>query len=220
MSTEATARDDRRFRRAAQGAVAFVVLLWAVHTVGWITGLPVERLGVLPRSEAGLTGVLTAPLVHGSWGHLVANSLPIIVLGTALVYGFPRAARIAIPLIWLGTGIGVWLFARDSWHIGASGLTHGMMFFVFVAGILRRDRRSIALALIVFFLYGGMIWTIFPRDPDVSFESHFFGAVTGVVLAFLLRRRDPLPEPKRYDWEGEDAGAEDDPDAAAPRREP
>jgi membrane associated rhomboid family serine protease len=103
--------------------------------------------------------------------------------------------------VWLGSGLGVWLFARGSYHIGASGLAHGLMFFVFVSGILRRDRLSIALSLIVFLLYGGMVATIFPQQPGISYESHFSGALMGIITAFLFRRRDPAPPEKTYDWE-------------------
>ena len=148
-------------------------------------------------------GILAAPLIHGSLTHLFANSAPIIILGTALLYGYPKSARIVIPSIYVGSGFGVWLFARSSYHIGASGLTFGMMFFIFTVGALRWDRRAIALALVVFLLYGGMIWGIFPSKPNISFESHFFGALMGVVLAFLLKHHDPAPAEKRYSWEDE-----------------
>ena len=187
---------------------ALVALMWAVLLVGELFGLPLHQLGVYPRELASLHGVITAPLVHGSPGHLFANTPALLVLGTAIVYVYPRSAPIAIAAIWLGSGLGVWLFARPSFHIGASGLTHGLMFFVFLIGILRRDRPAIALALLAFFLYGGMIWTIFPHDPDVSFEAHLFGALMGVLMAVLLRRRDPLLEHGRYGWEDDD----EDPD--------
>jgi membrane associated rhomboid family serine protease len=85
-----------------------------------------------------------------------------------------------------------------------------MMFFIFTTGILRRDKLSIALSMIVFFLYGGMVWSIFPQEPNISYESHFFGAISGVVAAFLFRDRDPIPPVKTYDWENEDAEDEND----------
>jgi membrane associated rhomboid family serine protease len=106
-----------------------------------------------------------------------------------------------IPVIYFGTGLGVWLFARQSFHIGASGLTSGFMFFVFTAGALRWDRRTIALSMIVFFLYGSMIWGIFPTQPDISFESHLVGAIIGVTLAVLLRNYDAYIPEKKYSWE-------------------
>lgn len=205
--TETRRRD---LRRSAAVAGGFVGLLWLVWLADALFGLQFYRLGVYPRDIGGLPGILLAPLIHGSFAHLFANSLPLFILGTALLYGYPRAARMALPLIYLGAGLGTWLFARSSFHIGASGLTHGMMLFVFTIGVLRRDRPSIALSLLVFFLYGGMIWGIFPQDPKVSYETHFFGALMGVALAFLLRNRDPRPPERRYDWEGED-GEGDEP---------
>jgi membrane associated rhomboid family serine protease len=108
---------------------------------------------------------------------------------------------IALPIIYLGSGLCVWLFASRGVHFGASGLTHGMMFFVFIAGILRWDKRDIALSIVVFFLYGWMIWGIFPNDPAISYESHFFGALLGSLMAFVLKNQDPKPPRKKYDWE-------------------
>jgi membrane associated rhomboid family serine protease len=151
-----------------------------------------------------LGGVLLAPLLHGSLTHLLANTPPILVLGTVLLYGYPRASPIVLPVVYLGSGLGVWLFARPGWHLGASGLTFGVLFFVFTVGVLRWDRRSIALALVVFLLYGGMIWGILPTAPGISFESHLFGALLGVILAFALRRLDPPAPEKTYSWEAED----------------
>ncbi|HYQ71529.1 MAG TPA: rhomboid family intramembrane serine protease [Gammaproteobacteria bacterium] len=197
------------FRKALVPVIVFISLLWLVVILGLVLHLPLIRLGIYPRTAAGLAGVLFAPLIHGSWSHLLSNSFALLVLGTALRYAYPRAAGPALVLIYLLSGLGVWCLGRDSYHIGASGLTHGMMFFIFTTGILRRDRLPIALSMIVFFLYGGMVWSIFPQEPDISYESHFFGAASGVLAAFLFRRLDPLQPEKHYDWED---AAEDDTD--------
>jgi membrane associated rhomboid family serine protease len=193
--------DQPSLERSALAVGMFVALLWVIWAAGSLFHLDLYRYGVYPRTLGGLVGILFAPLVHGSWEHLFANTLPVFVLGTALVYGYPRSASIVIPGIYLASGFAVWLFARPSFHVGASGLAHGLMFFVFVAGILRRDRRAIALSLLVFFLYGGMLWTILPQAPQVSFEYHLSGALSGLVLAVALRRLDPPPPEKRYSWE-------------------
>ncbi len=195
---------ERNLRKSALLVLLFIGLLWWIGVIDAVFHLQLVRLGVLPREMSGLKGILFAPLIHGSWLHLLANTLPMFVLGTAMLYGYPKASRIALPAIYLLSGLGVWLFARSSFHIGSSGLAHGMMFFVFVIGVLRRDRLAIVLSLIAFFLYGSMIWSIFPQRQGISFESHFFGAIVGVVMAFLLRNQDPpLPE-KTYDWEDEE----------------
>jgi len=191
-------------KRAFVTVTAFIGLLWLIWLADALLGLQLGRFGVYPRTLDGLSGILFAPLIHGSWSHLFANTSPLLVLGTLLLYGYPRSARIALLGIYLGCGLGVWLFARSSFHIGASGLTHGLMFFIFVSGILRRDRLAIALSLLVFFLYGGMVWSVLPQQPDISFESHFFGAASGVLFAFLLRKREPKKPEKRYDWEDEE----------------
>lgn len=197
--------DLARLRAAGAAAAGFVALLWIIHAAAAAGGWTLAPLGVRPGSASGLVGVVTAPLVHASAGHLLGNSLPLLVLGTAMLFGTPRAARIALPAIWIGAGLGVWLFARPSVHIGASGLAYGMMFFVFVAGVARRDRRSVALALIVFFLHGGMIWGVLPLEPGVSFEYHLAGAAVGLVCALVLQTRDPVAErPRKYAWEGKD----------------
>jgi membrane associated rhomboid family serine protease len=198
-------------RRSFRLALSFAVLLWLVRVTDSLLGLDLVRFGVHPRTLDGLWGILWAPLIHGSFSHIFANTAPLIVLGTALLYGYPRAARMALPAIYLGSGLGVWLFGRSAYHIGASGLTFGMMFFVFTIGALRWDKKAIALSLIVFFLYGGMIWGIFPTNPDISFEYHFFGAVLGVAMAVLLKNKDPAPPRKQYSWEQEQEDDEDDP---------
>ena len=200
-SFEATARHS--LRRTAIAVGIFVLLLWVIWLADAIFGLHLARYGVYPRDLSGLFGILSAPLIHGSGEHIFSNTLPLLVLGTALFYGYPRSAWIVFPGIYLGSGLGVWLFARQSYHIGASGVAHGLMFFILVVGILRRDRPAIALSLLVIFLYGGMVWGIFPQKPGVSFEAHLFGALAGLSLAFLLRNRDPKPPERRYSWEDE-----------------
>ncbi len=198
------------FRRAIISVAFFIGVLWVIELADNAFHLHLEYLGVYPREPVGLRGVLFAPLIHGNWGHLISNSISLAVLGVVLLYGYPRSKSYVLLLIYLGSGLGVWLFARSSLHFGSSGLTHGIMFFIFVSGILRRDKLSIALAMIVFFLYGGMIWTIFPNEPGVSYESHFFGALMGLIAAFLFRDMDPMLPAKTYDWEGEDAGLPDE----------
>jgi membrane associated rhomboid family serine protease len=199
-----------RFRRSTITVLALVALLWGIEALDRGLGLQLHHLGIYPREPAGLWGILYAPLIHGSWGHLLSNSFALLILGVALLYGYPRATVPVLLFVYLCSGAGVWLFARSSFHFGASGLTHGMMFFIFTSGILRRDRLSIALSMIVFFIYGSMIWSIFPQEPGISYESHFFGALTGLLAALLFRGRDPAVPEKQYEWEDEDP----DPDGA------
>ena len=199
------ARHDRgRFLRAVLLTALFIAVLWWIKMIETWLGLSFSYLGVLPRTVQGLAGILVAPLLHGSVGHLINNTLPILVLGVLALSIYPRAAKPAIALIWLGSGLGIWLIGRESSHLGASGLSHGLMFFLFVLGLLRRDRAAISAAMIAFFLYGGMLLTILPGDPQVSWEAHMSGAFCGVLAALLWFRRDPPPPRKRSSWEDED----------------
>jgi membrane associated rhomboid family serine protease len=159
--------------------------------------------GIRPRQLAGLPGILFAPLVHGDFVHLVANTAPLLVAGTAMLFLYPNSALRVLPAIYLGPGIAVWMFGRDSVHLGASGLVYGLVGYVFVAGLLRRDRRAIAASLVVAFMYGSLAWGVLPTRGPVSWETHLAAALIGIVLAFALRRLD-VPPPKRYAWEGDE----------------
>lgn len=209
------------FRRALLASMAFVALLGAVFHAGpWLGDL--RFLALVTLEPSGLVGVLTAPLLHGSAGHWLANSTALLILGTLLGTVYPRAALRALPLLWLLSGAITWLIGRPSFHIGASGLTHGLMFLLLFLGLLRRDKAAIAAALIAFFFYGGMLLTVLPREPGVSWEYHLGGAVAGVLAAFLWRRADPEPPRKRYSWEDEEdepAPGDEDGEFALPRPE-
>ena len=181
-----------------------VAVLWVIWLADHALGLDLAAFGVRPREPAGLAGILAAHFIHGGFAHIFANTLPLFILGGSLAWLYPRAAPWVILLVAVGAGLGTWLFARPSVHFGASGVTHGLMMFLFVAGILRRDRPSMAVAMITFFLYGGMITTIFPQEPGISFEMHLFGFVAGFVAALALYRMDPPPPRRRYSWEDED----------------
>lgn len=199
------AADRRRWLRAFNISLGFVLVLAAMFSAQGSFDL--GSWMVRPWSLPGLLGVLGAPLLHGSLDHLAANAFSLLLLGTLAGGMYPRATVRALPLAWLGAGLGAWLLGdAGSRHLGASGLTHGLMFLVFVLGLLRRDRPAIAAAMIAFLLYGGMLLTVLPREAGVSWQAHLGGAVAGVVAAIAFRRLDPSPPRKRYSWEDEDEG--------------
>lgn len=195
-------RSKHNFRLALKVTLGFVVLLWAIHLLNWGLGYTLNRFGVWPRSLSGMVGVVAAPLLHSGFTHLFQNSAPLLVLGTGMLFVYPNASVRALPTIYVGTGLLVWLLGRGSIHIGASGLIYGMLAFVFFSGIVKRDARGVALSMLVFFLYGSMTWGIFPQGNSVSWESHLAGAAVGTVLALRFRRWD-IPPRKHYDWEDE-----------------
>jgi membrane associated rhomboid family serine protease len=181
----------------------FPVLLWIIHIVSLVSGFELYRMGLLPRSTAGLLGIVTAPLIHGDFSHLLSNTFPLIVLGWIILFFYPKVSYFLFIFIYLVTGLLVWIFARQVYHIGASGIVYGFVSFLFFSGLFRKDNTSIALALIITFLYGGIVWGMLPGMKGISWESHLLGAFTGLIAAFLLRNVDP-PQ-KKYEWE-------DDPD--------
>lgn len=182
--------------------LAFPLLLWVIYLVDYLFDFYPYKLGILPRNLSGLIGIITSPLIHGSFSHLISNTVPLVLVGLGIFYFYPKVAYKVFVIIYLGTGILVWIFAREVYHIGASGIIYGFISFVFFSGVFRKDNRSIALALIVVFLYGGLIWGILPVEKGVSWESHLFGAIVGIIAAFIFRKVDP---PKKYDWENEES---------------
>ena len=201
-----------RFRRALNFALAGIIAIGAAYLAQdevFATG----ALGLVPRSVHGLIGVITAPLLHGSGPHLVNNAFGILLLGTLAGTVFPKATARALPLVWIGGGLGTWLIAQGGVHIGASGITHGLGFMLFGLAILRRDRPAIAAAMIAFFFFGSMLLTVLPQELGVSWEYHLSGAILGTVAAIVWRKADPAPPRRRYSWEEEaEAGIVADPD--------
>ncbi len=205
----ASERSRANFRLALKLAFAFVVALWAIQLINWLLGLDLQRLGVTPRSFAGLAGIVLAPLLHGDFAHLLANSVPMLVLGTGMLYLYPNSAATVLPAVYLAPGAVVWLFGRAGTHVGASGLVYGLVSYIFFAGVIRRDRRAIAAAMLVFFLYGTLAWGVLPIRPGMSWETHLAAALVGGGLAFALRALD-IPPRRRYSWEDEPPAGDDD----------
>jgi membrane associated rhomboid family serine protease len=184
---------------------AFVLLVWAIKAGELLTQSDLGFLGIYPRHFSGLTGIIFGPVIHSGIKHLFANSVPLLVLGSCLFYFYKPIAIKTYILIYLITGICVWAGARDAYHIGASGVVYGLASFLFFSGIFRKDGRLLAITLLVTFLYGSLVWGIFPdfyRGENISWESHFWGLVTGSILAFYFRNAGP--QRKRYDWELEE----------------
>jgi membrane associated rhomboid family serine protease len=180
---------------------SFIVLLWFIRIGETVFSINLTHFGVLPNKLVGLIGIITAPLLHSGYNHLVSNTLPLLFLGAGILYFFPNLAYKVFAGIYIIPGIFVWFFGRPAYHIGASGMIYGFVSFLFFSGLIRRDTRSIALALLVTFLYGSMIWGIFPQNNGISWEYHLFGSLTGIACAIIFRKSDPY---KKYEWEDEE----------------
>ena len=193
-------QNPKEFFRKLIIPLTFPILLWVIYLVTYLFEIYPYKLGILPRNLSGIIGVFTSPLIHGGFSHLISNTAPLIFMGLGIFYFYPKVAYKVFTIIYFGSGVLVWFFGREVYHIGASGIIYGFVSFLFFSGIFRKDNRSIALALVVIFLYGGLIWGVLPVEKGVSWESHLFGAIVGLISAFIFRKVDP---PKRYDWEDE-----------------
>jgi membrane associated rhomboid family serine protease len=202
--------EQTRFKFAVHATLGFVGLLWFIKAVEMATHANYAFLGVLPRTLRGSIGIVTAPLIHGDLIHLTSNTIPLILLGILLFYFYSKFAIEVFIWVYLISGFWTWLLARNSYHIGASGVVYGIAAFLFFSGIFRRDRPLMTISAIILFLYGSFLYGIFPRmvESDVSWESHFTGALAGTLLAFLFRKADTgLVNKTRTD---DDEGKSDD----------
>jgi membrane associated rhomboid family serine protease len=181
----------------------FVFVMWLVKITELLFNLDLTNFGIYPLSFKGLPGIIFSPFIHADFGHLFNNSLPLFFLGTALFYFYSEVAVKVSLWTYLLTGILVWLAGRDAWHIGASGLIYGLASFLFFSGIIRKYFRMVALSLLIVFLYGSMVWGIFPNIyRNVSWESHMLGFISGIILAVVYRKEGP--QAPVYDWMDEE----------------
>ncbi len=179
--------------------LAFVAIIWLIKIAETLLNFELSGLlGVYPRTLSGLKGIFSYPLVHGNWEHLLSNTMPLLVLGSLFMNSYHSIAWRVLPIIYIGSGFGIWFIGRPANHIGASGLVYGLAFFLFFSGLWRKDRSSMALAAFVAIFYGGMTWGLYPMEEQVSWEGHLAGAFVGTICAYLYRHINPAP---RYDWE-------------------
>ncbi|MCM4168497.1 Rhomboid protease GlpG [Arenibacter antarcticus] len=185
-----------------------IISIWTVFFFEIKFKINLNDYGIYPRTLTGLRGIVFSPFLHASVDHLYNNTIPIAILTAALVY-FYRG--IAFKVLFIGillSGFITWLIGRPSYHIGASGIIYVLVSFIFFKGIFSKHYRLVALSLIVVFIYGSLLWYIFPVEDGISWEGHMGGFITGLLLAITLRTS--LPKPKKYDWELEDYNEEND----------
>ncbi|WP_134766811.1 rhomboid family intramembrane serine protease [Nocardioides sp. 1609] len=176
---------------AALGAGGFVALLWLIEIIDALADHRLDQYGVRPRSDEGLVGILVAPLLHGGWLHLEANTLPaLVLLFLVLVTGVARGLQ-ATAVIWVVGGLGVWLVApSDTVHLGASVLVFGWLVHLVLRGVFNRRVREILLGVALLVVYGSVLLGVLPGEPGISWQGHLFGALGGALAAFLLAERE------------------------------
>jgi len=174
--------------------VSLVFLIWFVYWVEIKFGLNFNKFGVYPRTLKGLKGVFTMHFIHGDTKHLFNNSVPLLVLMSSLFYFYKEVAFKVLIYGTLITGLFTWIIARQSYHIGASGVVYLLFSFVFFSGVIKKHYRLIAMSLVAIFLYGSMIWYLFPVKDGISWEGHLSGFIVGLFFAYCYRKRGVVKE--------------------------
>ncbi len=177
-----------QFKDSLRFPLVLLAVIWMVHIYLFIFPIEKAYFGIYPREIWGSLGILTSPFVHGSWSHLLSNSGPLLVLTFLLFYFYDRISLTVLVQLYLFTGIFVWIFGRSVYHVGASGVVYALVSFLFWSGVFRRQIKAIILALVVTILYSGMFLGLVPEE-GISWESHLLGAMVGIALAFLYRKR-------------------------------
>jgi membrane associated rhomboid family serine protease len=189
--------------------VFIVIIFWVVKIIENLYELDFTTFGILPLHAEGLPGILLSPFIHSSYDHLLSNSIPFLILTFALLYFYRALAYRIFFFIYILSGVCVWLGGRESWHIGASGIVYGLASFLFFSGVFRKDANLLTIGIIVVFLYGSMFWGIFPIKPEISWESHLWGAMSGLMMAFYYRHAGPVRPAASWESEPEEEDDEE-----------
>lgn len=200
--TQVVAKKEYPILSAAVVPFFMVLVMWLVHLLSIEFDIRLSQYGLYPRSAKGLIGIFTMPFLHGSMSHLMNNSAPMLVLGWMLFKFYKPIAVKTLLGIWIISGIWLWISGRESYHIGASGLVYGLAAFLFLSGLLRREKGVASLSFVVVFLYGSLWWGILPVDPGISWEGHLWGGLAGLILAIVYRKQGP--QRRVYQWELEE----------------
>lgn len=181
-------KEVRAFLEAARFPIYIILLMWIVHIYKIAAQVDITHFGIYPRTISGARGILFSPFIHGDFSHLISNTIPMFVLGLIVFTFYKRVAIVSFLLIYVLTGFTVWLFSSSmAYHIGASGVVYGLLSFVFWSGIFRQNIRAVVLALVVLVLYSGYFFGVLPDQEGISWESHLFGAIIGIIISFIFK---------------------------------
>jgi membrane associated rhomboid family serine protease len=207
--------EKKKFIHSLVFPTFFLVLIWVIKISEAALEMSFAHLGLFPLEASGLQGILFAPMIHADFKHLFDNSVPLYFLSIAIFYFYRPVAYRVFFLVWFISGLIVWLTARPAYHIGASGLVYGFASFVFFSGVIRNNIHLLAISLIVVFLYGSLIWGVFPYDLRISWESHLVGGLTGFGMALFYRSYGPPSTRKEWPEEEDEEEVEGHPDDGA-----
>ena len=184
--------------------ICILLIITLVKTIELKTGSSFSFLGVFPKEIKGMPGILLSPFVHGSIKHLFNNIIPLFFLLSAMIHFYDKLAYLIYVIIHICTGLLLWFIGREVYHIGASGIVYGLASFMFFSGIFRKNTQLLAFSLLITFLYGSMVWGIFPETvkKGVSWEAHLSGALTGLFASLIFIKNGP--QRKKYEWDEDD----------------
>jgi len=193
--------------------IAILLVMYILMWIQWYYSFSLAFLGIHPLHKDGLLGIFTSVLIHGGWGHLLGNTIPFFIFLSGLYYYYPKIANKILVGLWITSGVYLWLFARENWHIGASGLVYSLAFFHIVISLIRREIRLVAFSMLIIFLYGSMIWGFFPEffpNENISWQGHLTGSVVGIIYALFFYKQAPAREEFFQDEDDEDDDDNDD----------
>jgi membrane associated rhomboid family serine protease len=206
--------EKKRMWLALLPAILLIAMIWLSFIVAY-AGLPewnYSRLGIKPGELSGLKGIIFSPFLHSSFSHLWSNTLSLLILAWFLFYFYSKIAFRTLLYLWILSGFVTWIIGRDSYHVGASGVVFAILFFLFFSGLFRKYITLVAVSMIVAFIYGGTLWSIFPIaemvDASISWEGHLSGAVSGLLLAVIFRKQGPQKPEEIWEEEYEDESEE------------
>ncbi|MCT4616343.1 MAG: rhomboid family intramembrane serine protease [Marinifilaceae bacterium] len=197
--TERINTEKNNLKSSVQVPVFFLGVMWVIRIFEFLFRYDLRHWGIMPRKLDSLHGILTSVLIHGGFRHLMANSIPFLVLSTALFYFYKHISYRIFFLSYIISGAMLWVVGRTAWHIGASGLIYALASFLFFGGVFKRHPKLIIISILIVIFYGGLIWGIFPGSFMVSWEGHLCGAVTGMLLAYSFKDKGLV----KADLEGE-----------------
>ena len=191
-------------------AMVIVAIIWLsfMITHAGVSDWNYSNLGIKPGDVSGLKGIIFSPFLHSSFSHLWSNTLSLLILIWLLFYFYSRIAFSTLLYLWVLSGAVTWVIGRDSYHVGASGLVFAILFFLFFSGLFRKYIPLVAVSMIVAFIYGGTVWSIFPItemvDASISWEGHLSGAISGLLLALIFRKQGPQKPVETWEEESDD----------------
>ena len=175
-------------------SIVVIAFLWLIYWIEIRFDYNFNEFGILPRDLKGLRGILFSPFIHSTASHLFNNSIPFFVLLLSLLTFYREISFRVLTYGIFFSGLFTWVIGRESYHIGASGIIYLLFSFIFFSGIIRKHYRLIAMSLIIIFLYGSMIWYVFPTEDRISWEGHLTGFIVGILLSFLFRKKGIVKE--------------------------